>query len=151
MSRKTKIIVAIITGIIVVGGIMVWLLSQKDPSTIETTDKQVSENRLVITNFSTYSTGITDDQHYNLEKAIYKMIGKSASFKGEIRPSSYKKEQVNGYTNVEFLVDIASIKRTYRAFLTIAGPDDFRVVQVSCPSEQDLIYEAFECKDFTDA
>ena len=150
MSRRLiTIVFTILIGVVVlVGGLMLF---KKDDSTIKVQDKPVSDNRLTITNLDQYSNGISSDQQYDIEKSIYKMIGRNGGLSGIVREGSYKKYMQDGYTNVVFLVDLPSIKRTYRATLTIAELDGYRAVNILCPDEADLIYPAFECKDIRDA
>jgi len=69
---------------------------------------------------------------------------------GVVREDSFTKKEVYGSTVITLLVDIADAKRTYKVSSSGSGsPDGDNSLYVLCPSQEELIYGSFNCKDDT--
>jgi len=110
------------------------------------------------------TVGLTDNLKVGMMNSLYRIVALNIP-EGEsmpetiddaaIRPGSEKMTEPNKksiYTK-SFIVDIPSIKQTYRAFYEYSSNREVVsqmaniVVTVSCPNDDDLIYEKFACKE----
>ena len=103
---------------------------------------------VTLSNAQTYASNLSPVFIKSAERKLSDQEKGSNDTTATIRDNSFKKELSNGYTNLEYLVDIASTKHTYRLIQTIDGPDSFRATLLLCPEPDELIYGAFECSDF---
>ena len=151
MIQKRHVIIAIIVMTTVIVSLIIWaVLPKGDDTTIKVENKQTTKNSLTITNLGHYSKDLLDSQKHSIEQVLYQKVGGKGRVTGEVREGSYKKHQQNSYTNVDFLVDFPSVKQTYHISATIAGPDNYRAVNIFCPTKEELHYKPFECKDVND-
>lgn len=72
--------------------------------------------------------------------------------KGVVRKDSYTQDIAHDTTVTTLLIDIPTIKRTYKVLSSASGtPDGDNSLYIRCPSESELIYDTFDCKDDTSA
>jgi hypothetical protein len=72
------------------------------------------------------------------------------NMRGVVRKDSFSQKEVYGSTVITILVDIADAKRTYKVSSSGSGsPDGDNSLYVLCPSQEELIYGSFNCKDDT--
>lgn len=150
MSRQRLIIITIgaLVGTLIFLLVFSFIKSQAPAVTI---DEIVPENGLTIANITKSANGISTYQQQAIATSVYENIGKKGNFTGKIREGSFKQYTDGDYTYVKFLVDIPTLKHTYKVTAAIAGPDDYRAIEVLCPDKNELIYGSFSCKDIRDA
>lgn len=69
---------------------------------------------------------------------------------GVVRKDSFSQKDVYGSTVITLLVDIADAKRTYKVSSSGSGsPDGDNSLYILCPTQDELIYDTFNCKDDT--
>lgn len=66
---------------------------------------------------------------------------------GVLREQSYKKTVNGSVTNITFLIDIANLKRSYKISIGKDTSTTENSMYILCPSSEELIYPAFDCKD----
>lgn len=152
MNKKLILLTAIMILVLISTTILaINIFTKKDASTITVVERNVTNKGVTITNLDKSKGGMSDDQIQNAQILLYKYIGTKSSYSATVRNGEYQKYKDGDYTNTTFLVDIPSAKRTYRITMTIAGPDDYRVVQVYCVKNSELKYENHsKCIDSND-
>lgn len=128
--------------------------------------KSITKNNLIkINNFADYEKNIDEDERSRLESILTATVLKNiprqktldvnnindAFIREGTYRQNYEKEKLTYSTF--FIVDIASLKQTYRVYdvystlpREISGILDYSAVVV-CPEKQDLIYGEFDCTD----
>lgn len=83
-----------------------------------------------------------------VEQYLKKDNVKTDKIKGAVRENSYTKKEVFGSNVVTLLIDIPDAKRTYKISSSGSGnPNGDNSLYILCPSQEELIYSAFDCKD----
>jgi hypothetical protein len=130
----------------------VVVLTHKDttqPPVTDTPSQTTSDAPLKIENFSSYED-INITTKSTIVDAIEHYISDTPHTSdpiGVIREGSYKKTTNGSITNIVFLVDIASLKRTYKIDFGTDSSTGQNTLYTLCPSTNELIYPPFNCKD----
>lgn len=75
---------------------------------------------------------------------------KTDNVEGVIRTDSYTQREEGSATVSTLLIDIPSVKRTYKVSSSGSGdPNGDNSLFILCPSQDELRYGAFNCKDDT--
>jgi hypothetical protein len=113
-----------------------------------------------ISNYNEYVRNLSSEERSLLESALYNVI--VFNLRGtdpmnisdiQIRKDSYRQELVSPDLYItEFIVDIASIKQSYRVWdaYSLAGSGAYMGEYpqlILCPTAEELIYGDFDCKD----
>jgi hypothetical protein len=120
----------------------------------------VQVNSTPIINYDDYVRNIPSEERTFLENALYgtllfnlKDVNPINISDAKIRHDSYNQnffEEESGYYATEFMVDIESIRQSYRVrdVYLVAGSymGEFPRL-VLCPSAEELIYDSFNCRD----
>jgi len=154
MIYNKKFIIGFLVVVAIIGiAVTLLLTSHKEAKTPDTSVNTSSQNTssapLTIKNFSSY-----EDLSVTTKNTIIGAIDHYISDTphhtapvGVIREGSYKKTESGTITNIVFLVDIASLKRTYKINFGTDSSTGQQTLYTLCPSSDELIYPAFNCKD----
>lgn len=162
MSRRTILLIAGITVVIILGIVATFALTNKTGDTDEAVSRQDAVPKdledpqpLKIDNFYNYpgiDSETRDVVEYSINNYLQDYTSKSVSPIGLIRDGSYKESTKGTTSHMEFLVDIENMQRTYKVTFdsdTSTGED---IMYTLCPTEKELRYAPFNCKDdLTDA
>jgi hypothetical protein len=155
MIYNKKLVIGLLAAIIVIIGIAVTaaltMRSTKtaDNSTDATPQATSSSSPLRIENFSSYpdidittKATITESiDHYIAD------VSHNSDPVGIVREGSYRQTGDGITSNIVFLVDIASLKRSYKIDLGSDISTGENSLYILCPAISELIYPAFDCKD----
>jgi hypothetical protein len=154
MIYNKKFIIGLLAVVVIIGGIAAAAIlmirdSKKTDRPVDAAPQTTSSSPLRIENFSSYP-----DIDITTKATITESIGhyiadvphKSDPI-GVIREGSYKKTGDELASNITFLVDIASLKRSYKIDLGSNLSTGENSLYTLCPAEGELIYPAFNCKD----
>jgi cytoskeletal protein RodZ len=155
MIHNKKFIIGCVV-VIILGGIGIAALLLNRPATpdntsttTDTTAEQTSDAPLEIENFSSYED-ISITTKATIRDAIDHYLADTPHTTdpiGIIRDGSYKKTPDGTITVIEFLVDIASLKRSYKINFSTDSSTDQQTLYTLCPAKNELIYPPFNCKD----
>lgn len=116
-----------------------------------------------IDNFHKYYREVPVDTYDSVTSSLHKIIssnlhdGQTTPSDGaEIRPDTISNTQNEDAltTTSKFVVDIASIQQSYQIQMVWSNDEDANIggysVLINCPTEAQLIYSKFNCKDILD-
>lgn len=151
VTKKTVIIGSLtLLFIVIVAIVSLFIFRKPEESSVSISNKQITRHQAVITNFDQYSDKLSSGQEQDITTNLYQMVNKKQYVEAHIRKGSYNVEKDGAYTVVSLLVDIPSLKQTYRVRSYVDGPTEYRVSLVLCPEQSDLIYGSFKCQDIYD-
>jgi hypothetical protein len=150
MANKKLIASLIAIAAIILVGTIIWLVinrfsTQAPP--METVDADVASVR--INNLSSF-TDIDIDARATIEDSLNQHISElfpDTTSTGIVREGSYVKTIHEAGATSTFLVDFADLKLTYKITVGQDSTTGEHSVYVICPSENELIYAPFNCKD----
>lgn len=148
-SRYLKVTLLVAAAIITVGAIIMLVINRNATQTppMETIDSDISSIR--INNFSAYNN-IDADVRASIEDDLNRYISDIApnsTATGVIREGSYQETNESGAKNIIFIVDFAEPKLTYKISIGQDPSTGERSIYIICPTENELIYPPFNCKD----
>lgn len=159
MSLGKKIVVGVVIFAVICGGaITLAVLNRKsDPKPLEETSDQETPSSpqpkldlsLQIKNFSSYPD-ISDATKTTIKESVNRYledIPRTSAPVGVIRDGSYNKTTSGSMSNIVFLLDIASLKRSYKIDLGTDSSTGEQSLYTLCPSSTEAIYPPFDCKD----
>jgi hypothetical protein len=154
MIYNKKIIIGIVAAVILCSVAIIAALMTRQPSeesdvpaTIPT--QTISDAPLKIEKLSLHpdinaetQTAITE----SIDRYIADTPHNTAPI-GVVREGSYKKTTTGTTSDIVFLVDIASLKRSYKISYTTDSVEGQNILYTLCPDTSELIYPPFNCKD----
>lgn len=154
ISRKKLLIVV---GILVLLGVFVAIAIRRDNSTNQPTNsiQEPDSNEawtVTITNIDQYKE-VSSEQYSSLTKGLYTFLKKNVptagiAYTGNIREGSYVKSLTPAQDpNIEFLVDIPKVERTYKVTIEGSEESEYQTIYVTCPTASELVYKPSSCND----
>lgn len=154
-------------GILVIAGVLFLLIRSVGPSSTpvqppeESSSEEVAgsvesylqSGTVTIQNSSALGSAVTKDRLSRAQNILYVKVtsglkNPASQYSGVIREGSVKTTtNAAGTPNVNFLVDIPVLKRTYHVSINGNEDSEFNAIYVLCPSVAELTYPAFECSD----
>jgi hypothetical protein len=116
-------------------------------------ESYLESGSIVLKNSSSLGSLVSKERLDRTQNILYVKIANSISkpnsqYDGIIREGSIKSSTTaSGTPRVEFLVDIATLKRTYRVSINGTEDSEYQAIYVLCPTTAELIYPAFKCSD----
>jgi hypothetical protein len=153
MIYNKKFIIFIVAVILCGIGVAVVLLNRPAATPTSenttTTTTTTSSAALKISNFSTYedidvttkATIVSSIDHYIADTSH------TTDPIGTIRDGSYKKTVDGTISTIVFLVDIPSLKRSYKINFGTDSSTGQQTLYTLCPTSDELVYPSFNCKD----
>lgn len=150
MMLNKKLIIGIAVILLLTFGVVttLFVMNQSKP-VAEQTPAPTSNASISIENFAAYPE-LDITLQASIEEAMngfVQEIAPNTDAKGTIRASSYTSTPNEVGKNIVFLVDFESIKLTYKVDLGLGSTDEEQIVYIVCPSENELLYPPFKCKD----
>jgi hypothetical protein len=158
MILSKKIIIGLVVIIVLIGAVITWSVVSnlnkpkplaETPKDVEDASSTPKDLSLHINNFSKFPkvSSIETDVTNSINNYLADIPRQETPI-GVIRQSSYKETPTgDGATDYTFLVDIASLKITYKVSYTVGNTDGRHILYILCPSESEMIYPPTSCKD----
>lgn len=147
-KKRTALLITVVAVILI--SAIVWLVVSRSSSQtppMETVDADITSIR--VNNLSSFED-ITIDARATIEDSLNQHISElvpNATSTGTVREGSYIKTINEAGASSTFLVDFADLKLTYKVTIGQDSATGEHSVYVICPSESELIYAPFNCKD----
>lgn len=154
MITKTKIIIILTVALVLLLGVIAIISLRKPPAVvIESASSDNNSSSLSLGNLSQYPDGDDTEWMTKIKQGLLFYIedrGEATSMKtsGAIRQGSYSSHQDADKIKEEaFIVDLASLRQSYKVTVTFNPALGFRVFDISCPSSKEVIYDDFDCAE----
>lgn len=133
-QRKILIIVGAIVFVVLVIFIgVVWELARENQYNTDIANEDALKEDLSASDTKRVKKEISD-----VVRNIYG-LDKSETIKTNMRAASYKEAQVNNGTNAEFIIDVESVKVTYKVWMLKNSDNEFDIF-LSCASMDETNY-----------
>lgn len=140
LNNKRLVVVTAIAAIVIIVSIIMVLFARQ-------TDKQI-----IIKNYDEYAKLLPQDRRDAINKALYNIV-KSNANDAAIRKDSYTEtyDDSNKIYSSTFIVDIASVKQSYKIIFTWSKDNNFVLkgdnLRFDCLTQDQLIYGDFNCSE----
>lgn len=146
MRRSVFFVFIAVLVVASIGLILLTLMQPAKESKTET--KKVAPFR--ISGLANPDYAFTSDNQKDITQSIKNFLTadhiNTTNLEGKVRESSYKEEAVNDGLVATVLIDLPSVKRTYKVSSS-HDADGYEGLYVTCPANEELIYGSFNCKD----